>query len=312
MRLHSDSYAAGPRAAIRLVSESTSTRYQSKASSQGWNVAPAQISLFEELSKNPEEITIADSWARQFPYANNRIRVPTQTMSLLLREMHTPALVTPKPLWKHSSGRSQPRVHDDAINQGTSSNTSQCESKNSRSGWRRVVLNRDIKYGSLYSYEDLLPKGFHFDVVHRPGPLLVAHWGGALSNGMPADTYPTPKSQVAIALTSVSQTFRLVLRPRSIRTGWHEHVFQQRAADVARVLNQRYPHARAALLAFDVQLPVYLIAGLEYAGIRTVALQERPAISFDRAASSIAGTILSATPSSLRLYVIHPLFQART
>lgn len=295
VRLHSDSYAAGPRAAIRLVSESTSTRCQSKASSQGWNVAPARISLFRELSRNPEEITIADSWARQFPYANNRIRVPTQTMSLLLREMHTPALVTPKPLWRPSSGRSQPRVHDDAINQGTSFNTSQCESKNSRSGWQAlVVLNRDIKYGSLYSYEDLLPRDS--TSMWSIGQVrFLSRTGGALSNGMPADTYPTPKSQVAIALTSVSKLIRLVLRPRSIRTGWHEHVFQQRAADVARVLNQRYPHARAALLAFDVQLPVYLIAGLEYAGIRTVALQERPAISFDRAASSIAGTILSAS-----------------
>jgi len=183
VRLHSDSYAAGPRAAIRLVSESTSTRCQSKASSQGWNVAPAQISLFRELSRNPEEITIADSWARQFPHANNRIRVPTQTMSLLLREMHTPALVTPKPLWRHSSGRSQPRSHDDAINQETSSNTSQCESKNSRSGWQAlVVLNRDIKYGSLYSYEDLLPRDS--TSMWSIGQVrFLSRTGGALSMG---------------------------------------------------------------------------------------------------------------------------------
>ena len=295
VQLHSDSYAAGPRAAIRLVSESTFTRCQSEASSQGWDVAPVQISLFRELSRNPEEITIADSWARQFPHANNRIRVPTQTMSILLREMHTPALVTPKPLWRHSSGRSQPRIHDDAIYQGMSSKTSRCESKNSRHGWQAlVVLNRDIKYGSLYSYEDLLPRDS--TSMWSIGQVrFLSRTGGALSNGMPADAYPTPKPQVAIALTSVSKLIRLVLRPRSIRTRWHEHVLQQRAADVARVLHQRYPHARAALLAFDIQLPVYLIAGLEYAGIRTVALQERPAISFDHAASSIAGTILSAS-----------------
>ncbi len=295
VQLHSDSYAAGPRAASRLVSESISTRCQSEASSQGWSVAPVQISLFRELSKNPEEITIADSWARQYPHAKNRIRVPAQTMSILLREMHTPALVTPKPLWRHSSGRSQPEIHDDAIYQETFSNTSPCESKNSRSGWQAlVVLNRDIKYGSLYSYEDLLPSDS--TSMWSIGQVrFLSRTGGALSNGMPADTYPTPKSQVAIALTSVNTLIRLVLHPRSIRTGWHEHVFQQRAADVARVLRQRYPHARAALLAFDIQLPVYLIAGLEYAGIRTVALQERPAISFDHAASSIAGTILSAS-----------------
>ena len=295
VHLHADTYAAGPRAAIRLVSESISTRYQSKAPGQGWNVSPVQISLFREVSKDPEEITIADSWARQFPHARNRIRVPTHAMSILLREMHTPALVTPKPLWRHSSVRSQFQIHDEAIHQATSSNPSQCESQNSRSGSQAlVVLNRDIMYGSLYSYEDLLP--CDSTSMWSIGQVrFLSRTGGALSNGMHADAYPTPKSQMAIALTSVNKLIRLVLSPRSIRTGWHEHVLQQRVADVARVLRHRYPHTRAALLAFDTQIPVYLVAGLEYAGIRTVALQERPAIAFDHAASSIAGTILSAS-----------------
>ena len=56
----------------------------------------------------------------------------------------------------------------------------------------------------------------------------------------------------------VSKLFRLVLRPCSIRTGWHEHA-QQRALTSPEFLTSATPHARAALLA-DVQLPVYLIA----------------------------------------------------
>ena len=154
--IHSDSYAAGPRAAFvwslsRLLLVARA-RHRARA---------GMLRLYRYHYSESYQGTRRNYYCR---FVGSTISAREQSHSsshadyvYLLREMRTPALVTPKPLWRHSSGRPQPRIHDDATYRGTSSNTSQCESK-TRSGWQAlVILNRDIKYG-FYSYEDLLPQ----------------------------------------------------------------------------------------------------------------------------------------------------------
>ena len=295
VRLHPESYAAGPRAAAHLASEWVADRCQNEPGSRGWDVPPLQISLFRELSKDPELVTIVDSWAREFPHAKNRIRVQSRAMSSLLREMQTPAILSPKPLRRRSSEMPQSQTPTGVNHHATLSTPSIIDSRKVLSGSQAlVILNRDVNYGSLYTYADILPS--HSASMWSTSRVrFVSRTGGTLSNGVHADAYPVPRTQVAIAFKSVRKSLKLLLHPFSFRIGWHEHVLKERAQEVAQVLRQRYPQAQAALLAFDVQVPVYLVVGLECAGIRTIALQERPAIAFDHAASSIAGTILSAS-----------------
>jgi len=52
---------------------------------------------------------------------------------------------------------------------------------------------------------------------------------------------------------------------------------------MSKSLRSEYPIARVAVLAFDLQVPMDVLLALEFAGVTTVALNERPHTLFERA-----------------------------
>ncbi|MDQ5975432.1 MAG: hypothetical protein QG661_2641, partial [Actinomycetota bacterium] len=110
------------------------------------------------------------------------------------------------------------------------------------------------------------------------------------------DPFPvsrTGPAQLFRTLTKASAWWTTGLRhPRVL---WWCARFSARVEDTSRQIRERYPEVRLAVLAFEMQVPPYLALSMQKAGIRTASLQERPAIAFDRAATTIVNTMLTAS-----------------
>jgi len=291
-----ESYAAPSRSATTLATRLVDSCIVGDFQFESWPVSSLRIELARTFSQNFELLTIVDCWARQWTGSNKAVRVPNRRMATVLRLMETPATVLPRAL-SATPGFQNTRngCLDLVVGYSERVDTSSDHSPHKDSQVRcLLVLNHDIRYGQLYSYEELLPKCAASDwALPRVG--LLSRRGGILANGFKAYAYPSPQPQWRIALSSVHLMARLTLKPQCFSTRWRAHVLRVRATHAAKEVRTLFPFAKAALLAFDIQIPPYLVLGLEMAGIETVALQERPALAFDGAATTFAGSLLAAS-----------------
>jgi hypothetical protein len=160
------------------------------------------------------------------------------------------------------------------------------------------VLNISTVFGGLYSYDHVF--------TDDPGsPLNVHNVVAMATNGGPLNPqgvrqgYPSSGSRRHRLLRATSLSVKALVRFR--RTYPMAQV--RRLASVcaqaegqAASLRARFPSARIAILAYDLQIPIGLILALESAGIRTVALNERPLSSVVVSQPIAVSTLLTAGP----------------
>ena len=289
-----ESYAAPVRAALRIAKSRVESLPHQELDST-WTTPPLIIALARSLSNRSQEITNIDAWARK--PENIALHVPTRDMKAVLREMKTPArisvpLISFRFRLRTRSLRTKIGTQDSVV--GVTGSTQSADYSRGTSAKAMLILNRDIKYAQAFSYEELLPTELD-SPWSTDNVAYVSKEGGKLANGAIASPLPTPRSQASIARNSLPLIARSLVRAGKFSTLWQRHVLNVRTNETATYFRQAFPTVRAALLAFDVQVPTHVVLGLEAAGIRTVALQERPALAFDSSATSIAGRMLAAS-----------------
>ncbi len=140
------------------------------------------------------------------------------------------------------------------------------------------VLNISTVFGGLYSYEHV----FTDDPDSPLGPgnvVAMAINGGPHNPQGVRQSYPSAGSRrrrlTGSALLTVKALrhfgARYPLRYVALLSAACAQADGQRAS-----LLERFPAGRIAILSYDLQIPIELILSLEAAGIRTVALNERP------------------------------------
>ena len=297
IQLHEESYAAPTRAALRIA-ERADLECESERGEAGWTTPPTRISLGRSIASMRELVSIADAWARITPGAT--IRASSRAMRMVLREMATPARIM-APLLNLSRsaavGRALMVSLAERLLRGTDVDSPSSRAiADGRPGSVKaiVILNQGLTYGNMFSYQDLLP-GNNSSAWSPRRVGFVSTKGGVLVNGRTAVPFPPPPSPSKILGSSTSIIVSLLRKPSCAKSIWARHVLDSRAASAGAYFRMQFPCAQAALLAFDVQVPVHVVLGLERVGIRTVSLQERPALSFDCAAPTITGEMLTAS-----------------
>lgn len=160
------------------------------------------------------------------------------------------------------------------------------------------VLNQSTVFGNLYSYGHV----FTYD----PGsPLNLRNIIAMGARGGPQNPqgvrhgYPSAGSRRRLLLRTTSLSVRALARFRrrySVAQVGRLAAVCAQAEGQALALRTRFPGLRVAILAYDLQIPISLILALESAGIRTVALNERPLSSVVCSQPIAVSTLLTAGP----------------
>ncbi len=159
------------------------------------------------------------------------------------------------------------------------------------------VLNRGTSYGGLYSYDHVLSD----DPASPLGPtrlVAMAATGGPANVEGITRGYPDPGTLGTRLPARLGLFVRCLTRSGSrtpVAAAWLLSGISVRAAHEARALAATLPHVQVALLAYDLQVPADLVLALEMAGIRTVALNERPLSVVLGSQPLAVGTLLTAS-----------------
>ncbi len=155
-----------------------------------------------------------------------------------------------------------------------------------------LFLNHGLDYGLLYSYDFLLD-----DKPDTPASwvnaVVVSRDGGRLSNGVVS--FPWPSAGLGLA----SQL--RIRNPFSMRTTIPAPAVRVLRESIARALKiqasiqRSYPQLEVAIYAFDAQVPAEYTLAFEFAGIRTIAIHERPATAVTASVPMAVETLLTAS-----------------
>ncbi|MDO8307695.1 MAG: hypothetical protein Q7V58_04970 [Actinomycetota bacterium] len=141
-----------------------------------------------------------------------------------------------------------------------------------------LVLNQGRSYGALYAYDHVMSPDPRSPL--HPGRMAVmARTGGPSNPEGIAHGYPGIGSRRGRTRDSLKRAWS-ARRHTGRRYAWaYVHLLAKTCA-IAAVqrpeLETTFPSVRVAVLAYELQVPVALVLALEAAGVRTVALNERP------------------------------------
>ena len=160
------------------------------------------------------------------------------------------------------------------------------------------VLNISTVFGGLYSYDHVFTDDPRSPLNARNVVAMAANGGPRNPQGV-RQGYPSAGSRrrrlLRATLLSVKALARFRRRYPVAQVRRLAAVCAQ-AEGQAVELRTRFPRARIAILSYDLQIPIALILALESAGIRTVALNERPLSSVVVSQPIAVSTLLTAGP----------------
>ena len=160
------------------------------------------------------------------------------------------------------------------------------------------VLNISTVFGGLYSYDHVFTDD-PSSPLHQENVVAMAINGGPRNPQGIREGYPSAGSRRHRLARSAALSARALLHFRGrYPFGWLRllSAVSAQAEGQAASLGVRFPSARVAILAYDLQIPIELILALESAGIRTVALNERPLSSVVVSQPIAVSTLLTAGP----------------
>lgn len=177
------------------------------------------------------------------------------------------------------------------------------------------ILNQSMRYGDLYAYDHVLSDD-PLSILHPSNVIMVARTGGSANTEGITHGFPSSGSrarQLRVSLSVMARSLWKVRSTRGWRTAWELGRLVARANGQSRELAARFPSARLAILAYDLQVPSELVLALENLGIRTVALNERPQSLAVASQPLAVGTLLTASPTFSALAARnHSVSAART
>ncbi|MCG3777297.1 MAG: hypothetical protein JW395_4175 [Nitrospira sp.] len=268
-----------------------------------------RVALVKAMTPQALGTFIQNSWIRSVGYDSATIFARSRDEAQVLKFMKTPARV----LWTPQPNRVLKRVGSFLQRAGDGFGSKvwppkgravSCEQGAADAGSARqmasvvMVFNRGDHYGRLYAYDHLFDQNCE-SPLHRSNTAYLSRDGGALEGGGIAAQFPIGGSWTDRRF----RAFRIYLSCRAFanpsvprRVLWNLALICAQVEGSARELRALFPGARVACLLFEIQVPPYLSLAFDVAGIRTVALHERPETAFEHASPMIVNTILSASP----------------
>ena len=159
-----------------------------------------------------------------------------------------------------------------------------------------LVLNRGMSYGRMFSYDYLYEAGSR-DLSQES----IAHLSlleGSPSTSPPIRLFPHAGSSPRSLLRAAWLTAKCIdmgTRVSELPIYYFLARTILRSRTMSRVLRTEYPAAKVAVLAYDLQVPMDVLLALEFAGVTTVALNERPHSLFETAVAFGAKRLLVAS-----------------
>lgn len=274
-----------------------------------------RAALHNDMTSNAQDLFSAEMWVRSRQFERGVIVVHSPWDKILLKGLGVRSRIVRVPVFgsgpvlavTHLIGQMRMRpatTRAPALTDGSPARDERVP------GWPRPVMfvfNRGSAYRRLYNYEHLLSTD-PASPFHASRAVNISRSGGDLGDGRQADPFPVSRTgtvQLWHALSRASAWW--TIGRRNPRVLWWCARFSVRVEDTSRQIRERYPEVRLAVLAFEMQVPPYLAMSMRKAGIRTASLQERPAIAFDRAATTIVDTLLTASQ-----YISHQVQRSET
>ncbi len=261
------------------------------------------------LARNNLDAFYVEAWARNNGDPNTSIVVASHWQRLLLEGDEHPvggwgdvvlgAVVDGGRFIfrKLASVLSQRRTMDSLEAHGNRVGRSTWRPNSQAQGPVLLVLNKGLTYGGLYSYDYILDDN-PVSVLSMDHVVAMAATGGASNSEGIVWGYPRLGSTIVRVVARLRLFLACVWRVGvvSIPTAWLLAGVSVRAEARARSLAEDLPAVRVAVLAYDLQVPVDLVLAFESAGVRTVAVNERPQSLVLKSQPLAADTLLTASP----------------
>lgn len=278
---------------------------------------------------------LTDAWLNTRKYGRAEVLARTTIEATLLRRLKTPAKVRtarqPEVRWDRFNRLVQRSKRENVLSPDTATDSASAGSDSPNASNTidpaaalvLMVFNKGDTYGSLYAYDHLFSTD-PASPLHRDMTALLSQSGGPLNGGGIAAPFPMGGSWITRRRDArlIHRTLREHAGPsvpdRVLSILAHLCAQIDSTADLLRIT---YPAARVACLMFEIQVPAYLSLAFDVAGIRTVALHERPETAFEHASPVITHTILAGSPLLARalseswstaIEVIEPIGMWRT
>lgn len=145
------------------------------------------------------------------------------------------------------------------------------------------VPHQNNKYGNLYATDHLFSQA-RASVLHKSNMGIITYDDSSLegfAKTVRLKSHLNPKELKLIAeiyLRLFFIKFRYILNPAE----WYIVRMSARAVLCSKRISAEFPSAKIAILGYDIQVPDYLVLGLDNSGIETVATMERPAAAVSR------------------------------
>ncbi len=155
------------------------------------------------------------------------------------------------------------------------------------------VPHQSNKYGNLYSFDHLFSP-IESSILHKSNMGIITYDDSSLegfAKTVSLKSHLNPKEMKLIAeiyFRLFFSKFRYILNPAE----WYIVRMSARAILCSKRISDEYPLAKVAILGYDIQVPDYLVLGLDNSGIETVATMERPAVSVSREMALCCKTLL--------------------
>jgi len=159
-----------------------------------------------------------------------------------------------------------------------------------------MVFNLDDRFSNLYEYSNFYSQQ-ETSPLHPNNMAFMSRYGGQLSSGRLAAPWPQPRTTSSRLTRSLRRA--AIVKRKSPECGWflswRTAWTLEQSAQCARQIELTYPRASVACFAYDLQVPTYLSLAFFFAGIRTVAYQERIDASMGGHSPHTVDTLLAAS-----------------
>ena len=268
------------------------------------------VALVQAMATDAMGTFVVDAWIRARKYERAEVRSRTPEEAAILRHLGTPAAVRttnqPRIPWKRLARVVSKSFAGVATRLGSPTRAAAASRAQARTQVASdptaalvlMIFNHGDTYGDLYAYDHLFSTD-PSSPLFRERTALISQSGGHLSGGGVAAPFPFGGSWLSRrrAARSIYRTLQPLAGPSvPDQALWIlARLCAQIDATVAQ-LRTMYPAAQVACLVYEIQVPAYLSLALDIAGIRTVALHERPETAFEHVSPIIANTVLAGSP----------------
>ena len=160
------------------------------------------------------------------------------------------------------------------------------------------IFNHGPEYTGLYRYGSLFDEDWLMDAFCGPVRYLSSpeapKYGTDQFLSWPLAAL-TPTDGVRIAWKWLTHLSRARTSSDALML-WLACEAERRLINTAHTIAAEYPKLKAAVIAYDMQLPPILLFALAKCRVRSFSFQERPAIAVDQGAFIAADIVLSASP----------------